>query len=79
MDGVQDFPPLGGTHETATEEAQAGLIAELGLWAKRRSPSNVAHRLGISMARVRGLRAGRFVRVSSAALAEMASRAGLKT
>ncbi|MDE4914600.1 hypothetical protein PQI07_28465 [Methylobacterium sp. 092160098-2] len=44
-----------------------------------RSPSNVAHRLGISMARVRELRAGRFDGFSTDALSAMADRAGLRS
>ncbi|CAA2155879.1 hypothetical protein MBRA_01500 [Methylobacterium brachiatum] len=78
MDAVQEIPPLGGQPQTEQACPRAGLAAELGRWMMRRSPSNVAHRLGISMARVRELRAGRFDGFSTDALSAMADRAGLR-
>ena len=78
MDAVQGIPPLAGHGDTEQACARAGLAAELGRWMMRRSPSNVAHRLGISMARVRELRAGRFDGLSTDALSAMVERAGLR-
>lgn len=78
MDAVQEIPPLGGERHTEQACPRAGLAAGLGRWMMRRSPSNVAHRLGISMARVRELRAGRFDGFSTDALSAMADRAGLR-
>lgn len=78
MDAVQGIPPPGGQNDIEQGCPRADLAAELGRWMMRRSPSNVAHRLGISMARVRELRAGRFDGFSTDALSAMADRAGLR-
>jgi len=77
VDAIQELPPKSGTLDREPEHVRAGLIAGLRLWASHRSPCNVAHQLGISMARVREMRAGRFGSFSTTALASMASRAGL--
>lgn len=79
VDAIQELPPRSGTRHREPEDVRAGLIAGLRLWASRRSPCNVAHQLGISMARVREMRAGRFDGFSTAALALMANKAGLET
>lgn len=77
VDAIQELPPKSGTLDREPMGARARLIAGLELWASHHSPSNVAHRLGISMARVREMRVGRFDGFSTEALAGMASRAGL--
>ena len=77
VDAIQELPPRSGTLDMEPEDVRADLIAGLRLWASHRSPCNVAHQLGISMARVRGMRANRFDGFSTTALAGMASRADL--
>ena len=76
---LQEPPPK----VAAYDDDVAGILpcdvaAKLERWAKRKSPSKVAHQLGISMARVRDLRAGRLAGYSRDLLLELAARAGLK-
>src|SRR4051812_4118193 len=78
MHAVQELLPSDATHEAVIAGVPPrDLSAELERWVKSGSPNNVAHQLGISMARVRDLRAGRFAGYSQESLAELMVRAGL--
>lgn len=79
MDGMPDIQLGEETFETImSSEERNQLAAQLTQWVRRRSPSNVAHQLGISMARARGLRAGRLDDCSRDVLIALAIRARLK-
>ncbi|GEP07862.1 hypothetical protein MOX02_59000 [Methylobacterium oxalidis] len=64
--------------QEADESRRRSLLCDLERWAKRRPPNRVAHRLGISMARVRSLKGGDCGRLSVGELTELACRAGLR-
>ncbi|MBB2964551.1 hypothetical protein FHU13_004967 [Methylobacterium sp. R2-1] len=75
---LQEPQPKVAAYDDVAGILPCDVAAKLERWAKRKSPSKVAHQLGISMARVRDLRAGRLAGYSRDLLVELAARAGLK-
>lgn len=79
MNDVSDITASRIDADSATEDIlRNDLLANLRRWARRRSPNNVARELGISMARVRNLRSGGFLDLSTQELLELSARAALK-